>query len=196
MRLLAGILVTAVLSRTGFADSVHPVRTLSAGLSFSGYAGATNGVPTNGVGPTAEVALGFGRTQLFLEGGPAWLKLGVLEPREDAFVVRGALGARWIARSFEFDNAGAVEMTLDALAGANKISRGADDRVVRPELALGVALQMRKFRNPHMSVHFRIRLYFTPTDDNAMTTARCTGGCESMSSFTDGGMMFSIGGGL
>ena len=74
MRLLAGILVTAVLSRTGFADSAHPVRRLSAGLSFSGYAGATNVVPENGLGPTAEVALGFGSTQIFVEGGPAWLR--------------------------------------------------------------------------------------------------------------------------
>jgi hypothetical protein len=194
--LLAGILVTAVLSRTGSADSVHPVKPLTAGLAFMGYAGATNGVAENGLGPTAELALGCGRTQYFLETGVAWMKLGVVEPQPGAFVWRGALGARWIARSFDFDRGGAVEMTLDALAGANKIWWDEGGDAVRPEFAAGVGFQMRKFHSPHFMARFGIRFYFAPTDDAVMPALRCTGKCPTPTPLTDGGVMFSFGGAM
>lgn len=197
MRLLAGILLLAVLSRTAAADEVHPVKSLSAGLYFSGYGGGLNGVGESGMGPTAEVSFGSGRAHYFLEAGVAWMNLRALEPRESGFMTRGGLGARWIARSFDFDDEGAVEMAVDAVIGARKTWWESGGALVRPDISFGVGIQMRKFRKPHAAVRFHIRAYFAPADDDATVTARCTGDCpSSSSSFTDSGMMFSIGGWL
>jgi hypothetical protein len=191
--LLAGILLLAVLSRTAAAD-VHPVRPLSAAVYFSGYSGAVNGVGENGIGPTADLALGLGRTQVFLEGGVAWVNFGEIEPRPTGVMTRGGLGARWIARSFAFEDEGAIEMTLEAIAGASKIWWDAGGTLVRPDFGLGVAIQARKFRSPHASLRFQLRAYFAPTDDE-VTTARCTRPCAPATGI-DGGLMFSIGVGL
>jgi len=199
VRLVAGIMMLAVLSRTAAADDeearVHPVRPLTTGLYFTGLGGAIDGVSTGGMGPTVELALGAGRTQVFVEGGVAWMQYGSLESRE-GFMVRGGVGARWIARSFELGDEAAVEMTLDGLVGADKIWWEHGGRLVRPELGLGVGLQMRKFHAPHVHLRFIVRVLFTPTDDDGMTAARCTGRCASASPLANGGMMFSIGGAL
>jgi hypothetical protein len=195
VRLLAGIVLSAA---PAFADGgVHPVKTLSAGLYFSGYGGALNGVSESGMGPKAELALGDGRTQYFVEAGLAWVTLGEVETYESGFMTRGGLGARWIARSFDFDDAGAVEMTLDAVLGASKVWWESSGELVRPELSFGVGLQMRKFSGPHASIRFNVRAYFAPTDDDAATpVARCTSDCESSAPIANGGMMFSIGGAM
>lgn len=200
MRLLAGMLLLAVVPRTAIAEDedpdVEPVKTVTGGLYFSGHAGTLDGVAAGGLGPTAELALGSGRTQYVLEGGVAWVTLGASDVTDDGVMVRGALGARWIARSFDFDREGALEMTLAGLAGVRKSWWDARGEVVRPELGFGAGLQMRKYRRPHLGIRFEIRVVFTPGHDGAMTAARCTGDCEDAAPASSAGMMFSIGGAL
>ena len=195
MRLLAGIIALAVLPRTAAAE-VYPVKQLTGGLAFVGYSGSLNGVTETGIGPQADVAVRMGRrTQLVVEAGLSRMHVGDVEPVQPGVLVRGAAGARWIALSFDFEGEGAVEMTLDALAGANKIWWDDGGTLVRPELGFGVAIQARKYRSPHVSFGFRIRVYFSPADDTPMTAARCTGSCGT-SPMQNGGTMFAIWGAL
>jgi hypothetical protein len=151
--------------------------------------GALDGVTENGYGPTLELALGAGRTQYFLEGGVGWMTRGN-HIREPGFMVRGGLGARYIARSFDFQGEGAIEMTLDGLVGAEK-TWWRDDAIVRPDFVLGVGLQMRKYGDPHVMIRASIRVFFAPTPgDDPMTAARDT---TPAAALTNGGLMFAVG---
>jgi len=192
--MLAGILLTAVLSRTAIADpeasEVHPVKPFSVAAQYVMRAAALDGVSESGGGPTIELALGSGRTQYFLEGGLGWMSYGV-EPYETGFMVRGGVGARYIARSFQFGDGGAVEMTLDGLVGVER-TRLDDDTIVRPEFALGVGLQARVFDNPRFLIRFSLRVFFAPTGNDRMLAAR---GTEPSVPLTNGGLMFGVGGG-
>ena len=198
MRLVAGILLLA--SAATADDEVTSVKRVTAALYFSGHGGAINGVSEGGMGPAVELAGGFGRTQVFLEGGIAWTTLGAVEPFETGFMVRGGVGARWIARSFELDHEGAVEMTFNGLVGVQRIwwdeSEQPPDDLTRPEFGLGVGLQMRKFKNPHVSIRFEMRVFFAPSDRETTTAARCAGECASDAPLTNGGLMFNVGAAL
>jgi hypothetical protein len=195
--MLAGILLTAVLCRTALADpeasQVGPVPAWSIGLAFTGHGGAIAGVPHSGLGPTVDVALGAGRTQYFVEGGPQWISFGTAMPYHRGFMLRGALGARYIARSFEIGyREGAVEMLLEGTAGAQKIWIEDGDERARPELGIGVGLQLRKYRRPQLAIRMSIRLVFTPGDEAPEIAARTT----QPSSFSSGGFLFSVGGAM
>jgi hypothetical protein len=201
VRIAAGILLLALTGVAG-ADVVadrHPVKPLSWALYFSGLGGSANDVGIVGLGPSAEVALGFDRTQLFVEGGAYYASAGTPPENMAGFLVRGGAGARWIARSFEMDDEGAVEMVLDGVVGAEKFWWENGENLLRPEFAAGVGLQVRKYAHPAFAVRFTIRIYFAPSDDQIhvpmAAAARCAGDCAP-ERHTSGGIMFAIGGGL
>lgn len=199
MRLLAGIFLIAVLSRTVAAEDedpdVRPASPLGFAIYFTGHGGAIGGVAEGGMGPTVELALGAGRAQYFLEGSVAWVALGT-EQVVTGVMARGGLGARWIARSFELGDSGALEMTIGGLAGASKIWWDQGGELVRPEFGFGVGIQMRKFHRPRTTFRFDLRVFFAPTDDVPIAAARCASACASSSPITNGGLMVSMGGGL
>jgi hypothetical protein len=172
------LVLIGVLSSTAAAEPV-PVRRVTAGLYFAGGASGIGDVPVGGMGPTAELAVGWGRSQLFVENGAAWMKIGPQTTGTRAFQLRGALGARWIARSLGFDDFGALEMTLEALGGVQRLTWDGGS-LVRPEVALGTGVQVRKYSSPHVTVRFGVRVVFTPraAADESLAM-RCTGECTS-----------------
>lgn len=213
MRLATGIFLAVLTGTVGTATAeaidpdadpepeqpeVEPFRRFSAAIYFAGHGGAINGVNEGGMGPGAEVALGSGRKQLFVEGALAWLTAGVAPDYTRGFMVRGGVGARWIARSFDIERDGGIEMIFDGVVGAQKMWWD-DVTIVRPEISGGVGLQVRKYRTPGFAIRFTIRVFFAPTDDviPMKTAARCQKPCEQTTpSHTNGGIMFAIGGGL
>lgn len=173
----AAFVVIGVLSSTAAADEprVRPVRPVSAGVFFTGGATAVAESSASMIGASVELAAGWGRTQLFVENGFAWMQIGPqLAPRSGR-MLRGALGVRWIARSWQIDRSAAVEMPFEAVAGAQRVSW--DDQVlVRPEIAVGTGIQIRAFQRPRFTVRFGMRVVWTPPDDAAVAM-RCTGDC-------------------
>ena len=83
-------------------------------------------------------------------------------------MLRGGLGARWLARQFRPDSSGAIELFLVSLVGGQRYYLEQDDRVTRPELALGVGLQGRSFRRPRFAFRLDARVLYTSDDSNSM----------------------------
>ncbi len=199
MRLLAGILGLAVLSRTASADVEDgreaPVPWGAVGLAFTGQGGSLGGVPLGSMGPTAEIAFGANRTQYVLEGGVAWARLGTLDLEERGMQLRGAAGVRWIARSFELERRAAVELTLDAFGGVRKYWWRGGGELVQPEFDVGFGIQTRHLRSPHAVLRVSMRVVLSP-DDDAMTSARCTGDCDPRSGLSNAGFLVHVGVGI
>jgi hypothetical protein len=193
VRLVAGIVLLAVLCRTVVAEPeearVHRLKRWTVGAFFVGHSGTIDSEPESGMGPVVELARGLGRSQVFVEVGLAWITVG--DERDKAKQLRGNLGARWIARSFAIDAAGAVEMFLESAVGAHEYWFDTGDEIVRPEISLGVGLQARKYEDPHLSFRFGMRVYFAPVDRDEMAVARCAGNCRS--TVLNGGILFEIG---
>lgn len=194
--MLAGILLIAVLSRTAHADpersEVVPVPAWSIGLAMAAHSGTVAGQPSAGYGPSAELAIGARRTQLFLEGGPQWIWLGMPGALERGLLLRGAVGARYLARSFELGGAGAMEMLIEGVGGAQKIWLAADD-ITRPELAFGIGFQVRRYARRQITMRVSIRAMFTPGGAHSDSAARTT---QPSSAFANGGPMVLLGGAM
>jgi hypothetical protein len=191
--------VLAVLWGTAAADDdeprVRPLRKASVGVAFSGGGGAINGVSTGGLGPIVEVGVGVNRTLIFLEGGYNWSTLGTEGEIDTGHQLRGALGARWIARSLDIERAAAIELVLEGLAGAHKYWWKQTGELVRPEFTIGWGLQVRKYRSPHVMFRFGFRMFWAPTDDDRVTTV-ARGAARSDLPATNGGFIVVVGGAL
>jgi hypothetical protein len=207
VRIATGILVLALTTGGARAEiiavepkpAIQPVKAFSWAAYFSGLGGAVNGTSVTALGPSGEVALGLGRTQLLLEVGAYYTTAGITPDYMQGFMLRTGVGARWIARSFSMDGDGAIDMVLDGLVGGEKTWWENDEELLRPEIIAGVGLQVRKHENPSFAIRFMLRLYFAPTDDEIhvpmSAAARCAGSCEP-DSHSNGGIMFAIGGGM
>ncbi len=171
-----------------------PVPKLSLGVAFNGHGMRIHGRSESGYGLSAEIGLGRGRWQYLVEGGfaaagmNAWTT-GAADMRIDGRLLRGGLGARWIARQFRPDSKGAFELFLLSLVGAQRFAMDDGTRLSRPELAFGFGLQGRSFRRPRFAVRLEARVLFTPEDrDDAPA---CRGRCMEPSAST--GFMGGIG---
>lgn len=179
MRVLACVLLVAVattsVARADDDDEdgdFSGFRTVSAGVSMPYHTTRIDGRAESGVGPAVELALGRYRWQYLVEGSLA--TSGVDTPtmtapaaRSRGSLARGAVGARWLARQFRPASSGAFELCLLSMLGVQHFSF--DERqLTRPELALGVDMQVRALRRRRLTVRFDARVLYTPGERDGM----------------------------
>jgi hypothetical protein len=167
----------------------------SIGLAFSGHGTRLGGRLETGFGATLELALGSNRWQYFAEGGFSTADIreqtGALPTTIDGRMLRGGLGARWLARQFRTSSVGGIELYLLSLAGLQRYYIEDNTRLTRPELAFGFGLQGRMYKRPRFAFRLDARVLFTP-EDSEDRIAACQGRCMSGAT-TSPGFMGGIG---
>jgi hypothetical protein len=162
----------------------EPVPKRSIAIGLQAHGSRIGGHYENGFGPSLEVALGRGRWQYLIEGSAATSRVGDVV----GSVVRGALGARWVARQFAFDSAGALELLLLGTLGLERYAfdgSTVDGRLVRPEIGVGFGLQGRSFRKPRLAFRIDVRALFTPNTRESSVIG-CRSNCMTESGTTTG----------
>lgn len=156
------------------------------------HGGRIGGRSERGTGLSIEAAYGRGRWQYLVEGTVSSSNKDDLnEPtRADRIAgnrLRAALGLRWIARQFQLDETGGLELFLLSTLGVQRYHHDNGDRLIRPEVGLGFGIQARKIRRPRFTYRLDARVVFTPNDrDSALV--RCRGTC-AMDTSTSTGFM-------
>jgi hypothetical protein len=160
-----------------------PFRTRSIAIGGYGHGTRVGGQSEGGFGPTLELAYGRGRWQYLAEGSYASSSFddpnappattSTERMRIDGHVWRGALGARFLARQFMPDSSGGVELFLLSLVGMEHFHYSGGAKLTRPEVALGMGVQGRVYKKPHLAFRLDVRLLFTPNDrDSALVSCR------------------------
>lgn len=202
MRVLAFALALAALTGVAHADddddddgAFEPLPTFSIALSLGGHGTRIGGHSEGGFGPSLELAYGRGRWQYFIEGAFQTADLrewtaGALEPSTlDGRMLRGDLGARWLARQFRPDSFGGIELFLLSAVGVQRFHFANDARLTRPELAFGVGMQGRMYRKPRIGFRLDARVLFTPNDREDAIVAchdRCMAEAGASTGFSTG----------
>ena len=137
---------------------------VSVAVAYTGYGTRIDDHSVTGWGPTLEIAVGKQRWQYLVEGGfatagiNAWTENAV-DSRIQGHVLRGGLGARWLARQFRPDDSGGIELYLVSVVGAQRF-RFDTMRETRPEVGFGFGLQGRSFRRPRLAFRLEARVLF------------------------------------
>jgi hypothetical protein len=168
-------------------EMYEPVPPVSIAVGVQGHGSRVGGRYETGFGPSLELALGRGRWQYLVEGSAA-------TSHSDAIVgsvMRGALGARWIARQFQLDSKAALELLLLGTVGLKRFAFDADaldGRLVRPEVGVGFGLQMRAFRRPRLGFRIDVRALFTTRRDESSIVV-CRANCMTGNASSTGLLM-------
>jgi hypothetical protein len=179
VRALLGLLIAIATTAPARADvedtDVIPVPRSEVAAGLVGHAGRYLGRSEGGFGPYVEVAAGRGRWQYFGELGATKLDLGKDPVERTGVFVRGGGGVRWLARSFRFDEAVAIDMNLEAFAGLGQLRWDHAEKVLRPDLGVGLGYQLRLLRWKKVTLRVSARAYFAPHDHSAAPAAACRG---------------------
>lgn len=149
-----------------------PQPTFSIAISAGGHGSRIGEHAESGVGPSLELALGRGRWQYLAEGGfatasrSAWTT-GALEMTIGGRMLRGGLGARWLARQFRPDSHGGIELFLLSTLGAHRYYFDDGMRLTRPELGVGFGMQGRLYKRPRLAFRLDVRVLFMPSGDES-----------------------------
>ena len=191
-RIALGILL---LSATAWAegddDGFVPAPSHSLAIGGIGHASHLGSSQEGGMGGDFEAALGTGRSQVFGELTVASASLDSM-PSEHGTFGRAGTGVRWLARQFQPDRGGGVEMYLEAVAGVERYWWQDGGRMTRPDLGVGVGMQMRAWGFHGLTMRLGSRLLFAPTDRESSLVA-CRGtGCPVGTSTSIAGFMTGI----
>jgi hypothetical protein len=155
-----------------------PGRSLAIGVQ--GHGTRIGGRSEGGFGPSLELALGRDRWQYFAEASIAstgrndWTTPAA-DTDIDGKLARGGIGLRWLARQFQVDTSGGLELFLLSALGFQRFYFD-DGRLTRPEVALGFGLQGRTYKRPRLAFRLDARVLFTPNDRESVLVA-CRGTC-------------------
>jgi hypothetical protein len=171
------ILVCLVLlvSATAYADDEDdayvPNRGHSFAIGFAGHGSHVQGRSEGGFGLLGEIALGNGRWQYLAEGLFSTASLGdVNDPlmHVSGRMLHGAAGVRWIARQFRPASDAGAELFFTGLGGLERMYFDDGGRVLRANTSLGVGVQVRGYKRPHIALRMDGRIVFFR--DDHMTT--------------------------
>jgi hypothetical protein len=166
-------------------------------LGIVGHGGKLAGLDEGGWGPSLEFALGRERWQYFAEASLAFVKLGPEGERTGGRQIRGGLGVRWLARSFELGPRGTLDMHLEAFTGMSRFQFEGMNRFSRPDLGAGVGYQVRGFFGRKLAkqaaMRISARVFFAPTDERDEMIA-CRGTCSTSNGTSNSGLMAVFGG--
>lgn len=200
LALVAGL---AAAPSVAHADDEDPdgefvaFRAKSIAIGGYGHGSRVGGQSEGGFGPTLELAYGRGRWQYLAEGSyasssfddPTSPVTSTERMRIEGHVWRGALGTRFLARQFRPDSTGGIELFLLSLLGMEHFHYSGGSKLTRPEVALGMGVQGRVYRKPHLAFRIDLRVLFTPNDrDSALVACRdlCADDTGSSTGFMTG----------
>jgi hypothetical protein len=195
---LAFVLVPALAAAD---DGAAPVASHAVTVGVIGHVTKLGGLNESGWGPNVELALGGGRWHYFAEGSVSWIGAGPEGAVVDGTQLRGGLGVRWLARSFEIGRAdlngtgGSFDLLFEAFGGVQRFSWDADvaGPLVRPDIGAGIAWQLR-VRAFHRQLAFRssARVAFAPADRESVS-AVCRGTCTMPARSSNSGVVVVFG---
>ncbi len=143
------------------------------------------------MGPGLELALGSGRWQYF--GELALAHVDTETTMASGWMGRGGLGVRWIARQFQPEPGGAVELFLEAVTGVERYWWQDGGQLTRPDLGAGVGMQVRVWALHGLTLRLDTRVVFTPSDRDAALVACRGGGCPAGTSTSVAGFVGGLG---
>lgn len=152
------------------------------GLGFIGHGTRIGGHSEGGFGPSAEFAIGRDRWQyvgeaLLSSTSMSQWTTSALDMTTNGKMVHAAVGVRWLARQFQPDSSGGIELFLVSMLGFERFYFDDGGRLLRPELQLGWGFQVRTFKKPRLAFHLDARIMFTPNDRESALVA-CRGSCQ------------------
>jgi hypothetical protein len=160
-------LAAPVLADVEDRDPVPP-QTRSVATGIMGQGGRYLGRAAGAWGPFIEVAAGRGRFQYFAELAGMRITTGEDADQRRGMLLRGGAGVRWLARSFQLDERFSLDMNLEAFAGLGQLRWEQGERVLRPDLGVGVGYQVRKLAGWKLAMRVSARAYFAPHDHSAV----------------------------
>lgn len=175
------VCLVLLVSATAYADdeddAFFPNRKLSAAIGFAGHGSHVHGQSEGGFGALAELAIGNGRWQYVGEGLIGSASLG--DPNDQLMhvtgrMLHGAVGLRWIARQFRPESSAGVELFLMGLGGVERFYFDDGERVLRANASLGVGMQVRGYKKPHIALRIDGRIVFF-RDDHMATSSGAPG---------------------
>lgn len=179
MRIL--VCLVLLVSATAYADDEDdayvPNRGHSFAIGFAGHGSHVHGRSEGGVGALAEFALGSGRWQYLAEGMVGSASLGdVNDPlmHVTGRMLHGAAGVRWIARQFRPESSAGAELFFMGLGGVERFYFDDGGRVSRANASLGVGVQVRGYKRPHIALRVDGRIVFF-RDDHMRTSSGSPG---------------------
>ncbi len=191
-RIVLGLVLLAGTARADDVFVAAPGRAVSLGfVAHASHLGATGEGDT---GADLEAALGDGRTQYFGEVSLASATIEQMQgpsSGETGHAGRAGVGVRWLARQFQPVRGGGVEMFLEAVTGIERYWWSDGGRLTRPDLGVGIGLQMRAWEFHGLTMRLGSRIVFAPTDrESSFVICRgtgCpTGASTSIAGFTTG----------
>jgi hypothetical protein len=137
-------------------------RRWSIALAYNGHGTRIDDRSVTGWGPAFEVAIGRERWQYLVEAGFASAGMNewtdsAYDARVDGRMLRGGIGARWLARQFRPDASGGIELYLVSAVGGHRFYFDTM-RVSRPEISFGFGVQGRSFSRPRLAFRLEARV--------------------------------------
>jgi len=202
VRLATLCLLAAALPGTARADegeserAFAPVPTYSFAIGLISHATYIAGLPETGLGPSVEVALGSGRSQLFGEAALAYVSQqtwtsSAYDARVIGWMGRAGLGVRWLARQVELEEGFATELYLLAAGGAERFWWHGGGKLTRPDLDVGLGIQIRSWKRPRFAMRIEARVVFTPGGQDTPMVA-CRGSCPANATGSGTGLMTGL----
>lgn len=195
MRLALGFLLLA--SPAHAEELVHPMVPVEVSAGYMAHAGKLAGIDESGMAANLEVALGSGRWQGFGEASFGYAELGPEDDETTGEHLRGGLGARWLARTFELTRRATIDMHLEAAVGYSRFYFDGMRGFSRPDVGAGVGYRLRAFfghqLQKQVALHVSVRIYYAPTDRRDEQIA-CRGSCAMTEGNTNRGMLFVVAG--
>jgi hypothetical protein len=89
-------------------------------------------------------------------------------------LLHGAAGVRWIARQFRPESSAGAELFFMGLGGVERFYFDDGGRVLRANASLGVGVQVRGYKRPHIALRVDGRIVFF-RDDHMRTSSGSPG---------------------
>jgi len=184
-------LVLLFAAGTAHADVFEPAPGRAVELGVVGHASHIGGDVEGGMGPGLELALGSGRWQYF---GEAMLEHAETDTTmATGWMGRGGLGVRWLARQFQPEPGGGVELFLEASTGVERYWWQGGGQLTRADFAAGAGMQVRAWSLHGLTLRLGMRVVFTPTDRDAALVACRGSGCPVGTSTSVAGLAGGLG---
>jgi hypothetical protein len=188
----AGIVAAIVICTAGSAVAEAPFTPWprwAPEVGFGAHVSQIGARSEGGVDGVVALAYGSGRLQLF---GAATLGTAgfdntattpALEMSIDGSRVWLGGGLRWLARQLFADHELLVEMALHAQSGVERYAFSDGSTLVRPDVAVGVGVDIRTPTIHDLTTRIEVRVVFTPNDSTALA---CRGTCDERGSTMPG----------
>jgi hypothetical protein len=185
---LCSILVSATAWAGESGDDFVGAPSRSIALGFVGHDSHLGALSEGGMGADLEAALGSDRAQYFGELTMTSASVDTM-PNVDGYFGRAGVGVRWLARQFQPERGGGFELVMEAVGGVERYWWKDGGRMTRPDLGLGIGLQMRAWKFHGLTMRLVSRVMFAPTDRESSLVACRGSGCPMGTSTSIAGFM-------